>query len=91
MAKNLIISGLKEVSREDCVQVVKTFFQEKMKLDNIEIKIAYHLGKGEHWPMVIKLPLRDIKMQVLAKKSELKDVRNEKGRKYYIISSCLMY
>ena len=91
MAKNLIISGLKEVSGEDCVQVVKTFLQEKMNLDNIEIKVAHRLGKGKHWLMAIKLLSRDIKMQMLAKKSELRTSGMKKGNGITSMSSCLMH
>ena len=56
MKKNLLLSGIKEIEGENCSQVVKNFFKDKLKIEEeVQIKKAFCIGKGENRQLSITL------------------------------------
>ena len=73
---NLIIHGLEETEKEECVPVVKKLFMEKCNVDNIIIERAHRIGakKGDKTrPMIVRFLDYNDKIRVKDERKSLPD------------------
>ena len=86
---NIVISGLPEVDKENCLATVIEFFQNTMNVKQlIYIQTAYRLGKKKpdsktDRPMVVELQ-RGEKTKIYECLSNLKGKKNSKGKYYKV-------
>lgn len=88
MDKNLMITGIPELKKENCKESVRLFLRDKMniKVDTSEIKFAYRQGKftqGKTRVMITKVS-RDLKEFILSKKGRLRQLQQDTGEAYYV-------
>ena len=88
MKANIIILGIKEKKAENCKEVAKTFFKEKLKItQDVEIAVAHHLGNKEmdNRRLIVRLKDPGDKALIYKHAKNLKDLKskiNDEG--YYI-------
>ena len=81
MRNNLIIKGITETKGE----IIKAFFRDKMLITHdIQIQYAYRVGSGETRPMIVHLKNNSDKGKIFKHSKNLKDLKNEKGRKFQV-------
>ena len=86
MRSELLVFGLTEVKDKSCIDIAKNFFTQTMKINPApEIVYAYWKGASKNKPMVIKLSNAQNKGQIYANVSNLKDVKNSKGKGYRVM------
>lgn len=84
MRENILIQGLAETPRENCVHVVKEFFKNSLHIPDGDVKVdvAHRIGK-QTYPrqrqMVVKLIDRGSKITIF------KHVKNLKGTTYSVV------
>ena len=86
MKQNLIISGIKEKKGEDCKEVAKQFFKNKLGIkEEIAIMTAHRIGKkDDDRNLIVKLLDVGNKATIYKHAKNLKDLKNEDGDGYYI-------
>lgn len=92
MKKNLIISGLEEPegaeTQEMLLDKIHDFFVDKLKVDEIiPMKSFHRFGTPDgssYRPIVIKLANFEHKGLLLSQGPKLKNITNDKGKKYFI-------
>ena len=84
--QNIIkIRGLKEEEGENCREVVKSFFKNKMKITTtVGMNKLYRIGKGKHRTMLIYVKTLQDKKTVFSHVKSLKGVKNEVNKSYQI-------
>lgn len=86
MNANIVITGLDENPRENCIQKFNNFVQHKLEIQELlPAKQAFRLGNGKNRPMVVELrhPETD-KRKIFQNVSTLKGKTNGKGSPYFI-------
>ena len=80
--KNVLrINGLIEEKNENCIEVVQTFFKERLKIEAvIVIKSAFRIGKGKTRTMLVKLKTATDKGTIFGHTKNLKEVTNTNGK-----------
>ena len=85
MKNNLVIHGIVESKKENCVEKVKSFLTDILKNEtNVNLQTAYRIGRGNQQPMLIKLALPAEKGKVFKCIKNLKGVTNEEDKPYTI-------
>ena len=86
LKNNMMITGIKEMKDENCVDKVTKFLTECMKISKkIVINAAYRIGKRENdRPIVIKLADAGDKAIIYKHVKNLKELKNEDGNNYYV-------
>ena len=87
MRKNLIISGIKEKSKENCKVVANKFFKDKLKIDEeLPIATAHRLGdkSNEERPLIVQLTNQADKGKIFQHVKNLKDLESEVGAGYFV-------
>ena len=87
MKNNIIITGIKETTGKQCIQVVKAFFKDRMKIaKDMQIVNAHRLGAKERENKAMVVCMADFtdKLTIFKHKKHLKDVQNEDGAKFYV-------
>ena len=81
----LKITGIIESKKENCSELVKSFFKDTMKISSdIPLIDAYRVGKGTNRLMVVQLANPRDKGKIFAKGKNLKDVRNREDKPYNV-------
>ena len=91
MEKNITISGLKELPKEDCRQVVIDFLKREVEIDaeSSEIYVAHRIGNKKHSSskydrLMIARCKPELKQRVFRNISNLKEKVNHNKLPYYI-------
>ena len=85
MRSNLIIKGIVQSEKENCKELVKNFFKEKLEItEEIKICSANRMGKGKKAPMFVKLMDDDDKPKIFSKVKLLADLKNEYQAAYSV-------
>lgn len=91
MRKNLIVSGIEEPKHETSEQLlnaVERFIAEKLQVQqNVPLKVVHRLNYvdgSEYRPVIIKLADINHKQLLLSKGPNLKGLKNDKDRYYYL-------
>ena len=84
MDRNLLrITGLEEKEGENCKEAVKTFFTQKLDIQQeIAMIDAYRVGKGQNRAILVYLQDPKIKGLIFKNTSKLKDLKNNEDRPY---------
>ena len=82
MRKNIVITGLPVKEKENCKEIAKNFFKDKMKVEEPEIEVAHRLGKGKSKPMVVRMRSIGQKSKVFGNVGNLKGIKNEQKKHY---------
>ena len=83
--KVLKIRGLLEAEQENCKEVVKDFFTQKLGITStIVVTEAFRLGKGDNRPMKVVLKNPRHKAKIFKNTKKLKDVTNDMGDSFYV-------
>ena len=90
MNPNIIIKGLvptmtAERSRENCIEVVKSFLTSQMGItQEIPIRKAFRIGKGKACTMLVMLKNPMDKGKIFSNVKKLQDLKNAKGKLYKV-------
>ena len=82
---NLVIQGIIETEREDCIQQAQLFFTNQLEItDQILIRKAYRIGKGKKRPLNVTLANPGDKATIYSYVSKLQGKSNARRGKYRI-------
>ena len=85
MRPNLLFSGLTEAKGENCIQIIKSFIKDKLKVtDDIKVRSARRIGKGDNRPIEVVLKNPTDKGVIYKHTSNIKGVKNDKNQGYFI-------
>ena len=84
MKNNIIISGIGEQHDEDCMQLAKSFPQQQMGIQDVEIQVAHRIGVGTNRAMMIRLQNPDDKKLIFSHRKNLKSQKMTKGKPFFI-------
>lgn len=82
---NLLFDGIKEIKGENLLEVITSIFTKKMALKDIEVDVAYRLGKpggDKPRPVLVRFPRLAPRQRVWFAKSKLKS--DEENGKIWI-------
>lgn len=88
MEKNIVISGIPEMKKENCKLQVSNLLRDKLALsfEEDEIKTAYHQGSfipGKTRLMVVKLS-QSLKQKAIDSREKLKQIQHTTGEVFFI-------
>lgn len=73
MKKNIVVSGIPEKPKENCMRLSTAFFEHDLQLARtVEIKTAHRIGGGTNRPLVIKLAHANDKQFIFQNTQKLK-------------------
>ena len=85
MKNNILIYGLTEKKLENSLEIVNSFFKDKMKIEGaVQIHYAHRIGKGNSRPMLVHLKTPAEKGKIYKNVKLLKEARNESNKKYKV-------
>ena len=82
---NVIISGIVETKPENCMDKVKEFFDNILKVEQqVAVKNAFRIGKGKTRPILVYLRSPSEKGKIYKRTKFLKDIKNNEGKPYRV-------
>ena len=87
MKANIIVTGIKEKRGENCKQVIKAFFKEKLKIEQeILIEVVHRIGDKEKEERSMVIRLKDVQQKAVIFKNtkHLKGTTNEDGDPFFV-------
>lgn len=83
--KNIIINGIPETQGENPVHKVAHFFKHVLKLkEQVPIKFARRMGKGQYKPMLVCIRNHNDKLAIFQNLDKLKEPNKSKDRPFFI-------
>ena len=84
MKSNIIINGIAEREKEDCLQIAKDFIKEKLKLSDDDAKPtkAFRIGIGQNRPILMEMADPTVKSKIFKSATNLKGAKNAQEKPY---------
>ena len=83
--KNVLIAGIDEVKGENCKAIASKLFKNKLTIeDEVRIKAAYRIGKGDNRPIVVRLNDVTDKGTIFKNVNKLRKSKSEQDKKVFI-------